>query len=251
MVGEFRAEKKQLTESQIYHNDNIHMFCCAFGGAMVGPLLPRKIFYFSLISVLIFAGPAPASISELAQNANIFMYPKPYQISDLVLKGASGRMISLSSFRGKVVLLHFWSINCPACRMEEPLLHRLKQSFGPSGLEVLAVNLVDPPTAVVHHAVTNRTPFPVLFSGDGGFDLKVVSIAGKKTAFVVNPRREAILEVPGFPTTYIVDVRGNAVGYSLGPARWDNACALALIQSLVSESKANEARGTPPGSMAR
>ncbi|MBM3299142.1 MAG: TlpA family protein disulfide reductase [Deltaproteobacteria bacterium] len=218
---------------------------------MESSLSLRKTFFLSIIVVFIGAGPAVASIAELAQNANIFMYPKPHQISDLVLKGTSGQVVSLSNFRGRVVLLHFWSINCPACRVEEPMLHRVKQMFGPSGLEVLAVNLVDPPTAVAHHAVTNRTPFPVLFDGGGGFDLKVVSMAGKKTAFVVNPRKEAILEVPGFPTTYIVDVRGNAVGYSVGPARWDNANAQALIQRLVSESKPIGMPGTHPNGVMR
>ena len=51
--------------------------------------------------------------------------------------------VSLQDFRGKVVLLHFWSVQCPACRIEEPLLEKLKQAFGPSGLEILGVNLVD------------------------------------------------------------------------------------------------------------
>ena len=130
--------------------------------------------------------------------------------------------------------------------MEEPLLHSLKQGFGHAGLEVLAVNLVDPPQAVAHHAMANRTPFPVLFDGGNGFDLKVVTMGGKKTAFVVNPRKEAILEVPGFPTTYIVDTRGNVVGYSVGPARWNTRSALTLIQNLVAQRRPNPSRTGQP-----
>ena len=54
---------------------------------------------------------------------------------------------------------------------------------------------------------------------------------------MVNAQQEAILEVPGFPTTYILDCRGNAVGYSVGAARWDNQAAVALIQGLIANRK--------------
>lgn len=175
--------------------------------------------------------------SETISDANISVYPKPFKIADLVLRNPSGQRVSLSDYQGKVVLLHFWSIQCPACRMEEPALHQLKRTFGPEGLEVLGVNLVDSPQAISGYAVANQMPFPVLFDGGQGFRLQVVNMAGKNTAFVVNPVREAVLEVPGFPTTYILDCRGSAVGYSFGAARWDARDALSLIKGLVSEVK--------------
>ncbi|MCX5861843.1 MAG: redoxin domain-containing protein [Deltaproteobacteria bacterium] len=190
-----------------------------------------------VISFLSVAMPFFCFASDPASAANIFVYPRPHKVADLVLKSPSGQTVSLKDFRGKVVILHFWSINCPACRMEEPFLEQLKRSFGPSGLEILAVNLVDSPQAIASHAVSNRLSFPILVDGGQGFQLKVVNMAGKSTAFVVNSSHEAILEVPGFPTTYIVDCRGSAVGYSVGCARWDSTYALNLIQKLVAEAK--------------
>lgn len=183
--------------------------------------------------------------NDLTASTNIFMFPKPYRISSLVLKTLDGRTVSLNNYRGKVILLHFWSINCPACRIEEPLLHQLQRSFPPSDLEILAVNLVDPPQAIVSHATSNRSPYPVLFDGGQGYELRVVNMGGKKTAFVVNSSKEAILEVPGFPTTYILDGQGNVVGYSLGAARWTDRSALALIQSLVAQRGAAQLRSGP------
>lgn len=186
--------------------------------------------------------------NNLTASTNIFMFPKPYRIGNLVLKTLDGRTVSLNNYRGKVILLHFWSINCPACRMEEPLLHQLKRSFPPSDLEILAVNLVDPPQAIIGHATNNRSPYPVLFDGGHGYELRVVNMAGKKTAFVVNSSKEAILEVPAFPTTYILNGQGNVVGYSLGAARWTDRSAMALIQSLVAQRGAAQLRSGPvPG----
>jgi thiol-disulfide isomerase/thioredoxin len=189
------------------------------------------------LSMLIFTYAELTHASGNISDANIFVYPKPFKIADLVLRNPSGQRVSLSDYQGKVVLLHFWSIQCPACRMEEPDLHHLKKTFGHQGLEVLGVNLVDSPQAIAGYAVANQMPFPVLFDGGQGFKLQVVNMAGKNTAFVVNPVREAVLEVPGFPTTYILDCRGSAVGYSFGAARWNDGAALSLIRGLVSEVK--------------
>lgn len=191
--------------------------------------------------------PLFAAASELEQSANISLYPKPFEISDMVLKNTLGQNVSIKDFRGKVVLLHFWSIQCPACKIEEPLLDHIKKTLGQSGLEILAVNLVDPPQAVIQYAAGTKPPFPVLFGGGNGFSLRTVNITGKNTAFVVNPGQEAILEVPGFPTTYILDCRGSAVGYSVGAARWDHKAAVVFLQQLLGQSAACSAKASLPG----
>ncbi|MBI5252105.1 MAG: TlpA family protein disulfide reductase [Desulfomonile tiedjei] len=201
------------------------------------PRVVEKILLVTAFLVFTFANIPAAAGSDLSKSANIFVLPKPFPVADLVLKSASGQTVSLKDFKGKVVLLHFWSINCPACKVEEPLLQQLKKAFGASGLEILGVNLVDSPQEIMGHAAAHATPFPVLFDGGKGFNLKVVDIGGRNTAFLVNPLQEAILEVPGFPTTYILDCRGSVIGYSVGAARWNNQDALKFIQSLLADSK--------------
>ena len=74
-------------------------------------------------------------------------------------------------------------------------------------MEILGVNLVDPAPVVAQYATTNHIPFPILFDGGHGFSLKTVSMSGRNTAFLINPGKEAILEIPGFPTTYIIDLQ--------------------------------------------
>jgi len=203
---------------------------------MKSVLLKTVVFFLLFFGVLSCVG-GPAFADDLASAANIYLFPQPYKMADLVLSNSSGKAVSLGDYRGKVVLLHFWSIRCPACRMEEPLLESMKRVFGKQGLEILGVNLVDPPSAVVNYAMRKRTPFPVLYDGGRGFNLKTVNMGGRRTSFLVNPGREAILEVPGFPTTYIIDCKGQAVGYSVGAARWNHGSAVALIRNLISQSR--------------
>ncbi len=190
-----------------------------------------------VLIILAFLAYCPSVFSQTtgpaSNSANISLYPQPYQLSNLVFHTPSGQTVSLKDYQGKVVILHFWSINCPACRMEEPLLVQLKQSMAARGLEILAVNFVDPPQAISQYIAAKRPPFPVLLKGSTGFDLKVVKMGSKTTAFVVNPALEAILEVPGFPTNYIVDCRGGVIGYSVGPAQWDSSYAVSLLQRLL------------------
>ncbi len=189
------------------------------------------------IAIISIACPIPSPASELGSTANIFMFPKPLSVSDMALKNLFGKTVSLKDFKGKVVLLHFWSIQCPACHMEEPQLDKIRRTFGPSGLEILGVNLVDQAQAIVNYCSSNKMPFSVLFDGGAGFTLKGFNLGGKRTGFVVNPRQEAILEVPGFPTTYILDCRGDAVGFSVGAARWDHSSAVSLIQGLIANRR--------------
>jgi thiol-disulfide isomerase/thioredoxin len=207
------------------------------------PLKRIAVFALAFTASAFCVEPGRAAASDLLSNANIHVYSKPLKMSDLVLKTPTGRVVSLNDYRGRVVLLHFWQIQCPACRMEEPLLDHLKKTFGPMGLEILGVNLTDPPNAILGYVIQNRIPFPVLYDGGQGFSLQGVSMAGKVTAFLVNPAREAILEVPGFPTTYVIDCRGSAVAMSIGMARWDHRSAVTLIQNLVSESKTCRSAG--------
>jgi thiol-disulfide isomerase/thioredoxin len=59
------------------------------------------------------------------------------------LRGAYGGSIDKESFRGKPVLLGFWTASCPVCRHELPIVDRVAQDFQREAVEVVAVNVGD------------------------------------------------------------------------------------------------------------
>lgn len=60
---------------------------------------------------------------------------------DFTQNDTSGSPISLSQFRGKVVLIDFWASWCQPCVMEIPYIKQLWQNHRDQGLVVLSVSL--------------------------------------------------------------------------------------------------------------
>ena len=61
---------------------------------------------------------------------------------DFEWTGEDGKVLRLSSFRGKVVVVNFWATWCPPCREELPALQRVAASE--SDVVVLEVDLMEP-----------------------------------------------------------------------------------------------------------
>ncbi len=60
---------------------------------------------------------------------------------DFTLPDLTGHKITLSSLRGKVVLLNFWSTTCGPCVAEIPALNSLSKELRNQGLVVLGVSI--------------------------------------------------------------------------------------------------------------
>lgn len=60
---------------------------------------------------------------------------------DFTLSNFQGTSISLSGFRGQVVILEFWQSTCPDCRREMPYLDELYRRYKDRELVWLGVNL--------------------------------------------------------------------------------------------------------------
>jgi cytochrome c biogenesis protein CcmG/thiol:disulfide interchange protein DsbE len=57
------------------------------------------------------------------------------------LKDADGRIVQLSDFRGKVVLLNFWATWCDPCRIEIPWFVEFERQHKGQGFAVVGVSM--------------------------------------------------------------------------------------------------------------
>jgi len=62
---------------------------------------------------------------------------------DLTLKDLNGNDVSLSDFKGKVVLVNFWATWCEPCRTEIPWLIDLQHKYADKGFVILGIALDD------------------------------------------------------------------------------------------------------------
>ena len=75
--------------------------------------------FFFLLPQLLFAQMSDEA-ARLLKNAKIQVYNKAADPYNFTLPLLSGENATLSSFRGKVVILNFWATWCPPCRAEMP-----------------------------------------------------------------------------------------------------------------------------------
>jgi len=62
---------------------------------------------------------------------------------DFTLETLDGKSLSLSSLRGKAVLVNFWATWCGPCKIETPWLVELQKRYGSEGLQVVGVAMDD------------------------------------------------------------------------------------------------------------
>jgi peroxiredoxin len=81
---------------------------------------------------------------------------------DFQLQTLDGKVVKLSDYHGKVVLINFWATWCQPCRTEMPDLQKVYESWRGRGLEVLAVNIAETPVAVQAFKKELGLTFPIL-----------------------------------------------------------------------------------------
>jgi thiol-disulfide isomerase/thioredoxin len=64
-------------------------------------------------------------------------------IMDFTQNDPDGKPVSLSSLKGKYVLIDFWASWCGPCRMEYPFIHKAYDQFKNKNFEVIGVSLDD------------------------------------------------------------------------------------------------------------
>jgi thiol-disulfide isomerase/thioredoxin len=81
-----------------------------------------------------------------------------------------GKNLSMSSFRGKLLLVNFWATWCPPCVEELPLLDYFYQENRDKNIQIVGL-AVDQPSKVRDWLQAKPLHFPVGMAGMGGTEL--------------------------------------------------------------------------------
>jgi peroxiredoxin len=79
--------------------------------------------------------------------------------ADFTLKDVNGKEVSLSSLRGKTVLLDFWATWCEPCRRAMPDIKAAYDAFHAKGLEVVCVDFSESAAVAQKYFEENQYPY--------------------------------------------------------------------------------------------
>jgi thiol-disulfide isomerase/thioredoxin len=96
------------------------------------------------------------------ERVTLQFFRNPASAPLLVSRDLEGRDVSLSSFRGKVVIVNFWATWCGPCRAEIPDLIALQEKYR-DRLQVIGVSEDEaPPELVKRFAAEHQMNYPVV-----------------------------------------------------------------------------------------
>ena len=122
----------------------------------------------------------------------------------------TGQHLSLSDYRGSVVVLNFWGSWCAPCRAEAPDLSALANAEAGHGVHFLGIDIRDTPVAADAFIKDFGISYPSL--NDPGDD---IALAFRGT---VPPA--------AIPTTLVIDRSGRIAARILGSVSYDSLRAL-------------------------
>lgn len=119
---------------------------------------------------------------------------------ELKFNNLDGQYTNLSDYKGKILILNFWTTWCPPCIKEAPQLNQFYKSKG-KNVELLAINLTSKESkgldAVKDFQETYDLKFPIFIDKDSTLENK--------------------FQILTIPTTYIIDPQGTILYNIEGP----------------------------------
>lgn len=186
----------------------------------VKPYIRLFIFLFVLavLSFFIHFNEEPLSLDQVqVQNTYDQEKARPgFRAPTFTLNNLQGKLETLETHKGKVVLINFWATWCAPCRVEMPSFETLYRKYHSEGLTILAVNLNKSDLGKVQQFVKDRQlSFPVLLDSEGVVEKLYPSFT--------------------IPATFVIDKAGYVVTQVDGAKNWESEETQEAIKYLLNK----------------
>jgi len=155
-------------------------------------LLPILLAGIGLIALIVVALILRSDQGVMNDPLDALILP-PFEINqpapELTLYNLDGKEVSLSDFRGKVVLLNNWATWCPPCREEMPEFKIYYDKYKDQGFQIVAIEAGDPEDDVRNFVEREGLDFVVL----------------------LDPENKSLITFQQYtlPNSYVIDKDGN------------------------------------------
>lgn len=86
---------------------------------------------------------------------------------DFTIEDVHSKKVTLSKYKGRVVLLDFWAVNCGGCKKEIPWYVSFESRYGTSGLSLIGLDMYgESPDMVKAFMTQAKMTYPVAIGTD-------------------------------------------------------------------------------------
>lgn len=161
--------------------------------------MSKILMILGFISLFLFSN---CGVSQTVKNA-----------PDFSLVDLQGNKISVSSLKGKVIVLNFWASWCPPCRAEIPDFVKIYQKYKDKGLVIIGVAVSSKIDDVKEIVKKYNISYPVAVD-DGSAE-------------------KAYGPITAVPTTFIIDTQGNLIPGGKKIGRMNEEELVKIIEPLL------------------
>ena len=157
------------------------------------------------LAVVLLAGWATSGkpgVADVDGNPDAVLYALGHRpvAPDFTGTTLTGSRLSLSSYRGRVVVLNFWGSWCVPCREEAPALAVAARQYASAGVAFVGVDVRDT-TASAEAFVRN-------------FGITYPSVSDSSSQITLD--FTSVVPIAGTPTTLVIDRTGHIAGAVFG-----------------------------------
>lgn len=167
---------------------------------MINKFLKLNIRWILLLGLILTIGLAFFSSHEVTGQNSVIGKKAP----DWTLKNAKDENISFSQYKGKVVIVDFWTTWCPPCRKEIPGFIELQRQYADKGLVILGISLDKSAATAKEFARKNGINYPIVHG-----NAKVAGLYGNiqsiPTTFIVSPAGKIVNRLVGYHTKEVFE----------------------------------------------
>ena len=121
--------------------------------------------------------------------------------NDIILNDLNGQAVQLSGYKGKPVIMLFWTTWCPYCRQEIKNLNEQHAQLEKDGIVALGVNVNEPDYKVKKFFKDYQLNFKILLD-KSGLLADEYNLLGVPTYIFLDKTGEVILQANKFPDDY-------------------------------------------------
>lgn len=125
---------------------------------------------------------------------------------DFTITTFDNQTLTLSSLRGRVVIVNFWASWCKPCEKEAPELEAFYRSYQDRGVMLIGIDYVDTETEARAYLAKFGITYP--------------------NAPDLGTRISQSFRIKGVPETYIIDQHGQVVKVIIGPTTFADLAAI-------------------------